>query len=838
MKSFLTTCSLLFVGLFLYGQANIQLSGTVLDKESQVPIEYSSVSLFLSTDSTLLDGVVTDLNGRFGWMIPKDQEVFIRVEFMGYQPYESEPFSPTKNRNFGKIFLEVDPKILTAVEVTGREVTSLYQLDKQVFDAGQFQNTVGGTATDVLGNLPSVSINANGEISIRGNSGFIILINGKAVQTDPQILLNQIPANSIEDIEIITAPSAKYDPDGGAGIINIKTRQGSTDGIFLVANLLWGLPSIEAYDNAESARRYGADMTMNWRFNKWDIALGLDYRRNDVSGRRVGYVNTYLNQQLTEFPSFGERSFDREQYSARASLLFTPDDRQSIGASFYAGKRTQFRTADILYDQQQRTFIPEYNFLDSDIYWKLYNASGEVFSGGDQQSVTTYFNENLRVRRGDFLIGALDYTYTWSDNSSLSLSALYEHTILGGPTDNINLAWPNTADTLQLQFNDNDNPLDGLRLKADYARSIGDVKWESGYQFRFLSHPGDFIYLDRDFDNNEWQVNPEFTNGIDLRRSIHSLYTQFSGKWKKWEYTAGLRLEYFDRVVAIESPDTTYNLSRLNPFPSINLLYDLGNDLKFKAAYSRRIGRTTTFKMTPFPEREHSETLEQGDAELLPEYIDLLEVGLVKNWKDHSFAANLYYRGISNVINRVNTIYNDTILNRIYTNAGNARALGLELAVTYYPVKWWRMVIGTNIYDYSIEGQLFEESINTSNLIYSINTTSTFSISSSFNIQLGLNYLSERVTAQGRDSRFFNPNLSIRKSFFDKKLALTFQWLNIDMGLWEANEQRITTVRSNFFTTTNYIYEVDILQLGLSYQFNQPSKNVKLLNSEFGDKEF
>ncbi len=242
--------------------------------------------------------------------------------------------------------------------------------------------------------------------------------------------------------------------------------------------------------------------------------------------------------------------------------------------------------------------------------------------------------------------------------------------------------------------------------------------------------------------------------------------------------------------------------------------------------------------MTPFPEREHSETLEQGDAELLPEYIDLAEAGIVKNWKDNSLSANIYYRGIDNVINRVNTVYNDTILNRIYTNAGNAQALGLEVALTLYPVKWGRLVWGSNVYNYSIKGRLFEEEINTSNTIYSINATSNFAVSSTFDIQIGLNYLSERIPAQGRDSRFFNPSLSMRKTFMDKKLAVTFQWLNLDLGLWDANEQRITTVRDNFFTTTNYIYEVDILQLGITYQFNQPSKNIKLLKSEFGDKEF
>ena len=288
----------------------------------------------------------------------------------------------------------------------------------------------------------------------------------------------------------------------------------------------------------------------------------------------------------------------------------------------------------------------------------------------------------------------------------------------------------------------------------------------------------------------------------------------------------------------LPAPDTTYSLQQLNPFPSINLQYDLGKGFVFKTAYSRRIERTTTFKMTPFPEREHSETLEQGDAELLPEFIDLVEAGFVKSWGDQSLFGNVYYRHVKDVINRVNTVFNDSILNRIYTNAGNARAIGFEIGTTLYPASWWRIYTGLNVYNYKIKGDLFGDAISAANTIYSINANTNFSLPADIELQLALNYLSERVTAQGVDSRFYNPSLSLRKSFLDKKLVLNLQWQSIDLGLLESNEQRITTVRDDFYTTTNYIYEVDRITLGLTFQLNQPSKKMQLLKSEFGDKEF
>lgn len=835
----------LFVTAILHAQTQGVVTGRILNQADNEPIEYASVAVYQLPDSTLVNGVVTDEQGRFEIGDLPAADLYLLVQFMGYQNYTSAAFKPSGNVDLGLINLAVVPALLEEVEIVAREIASFHRVDKQVYDARQFQNAQGGSATDVLRNLPSISVNAQGEISVRGATGFVVLINGKPIQTDPAVILAQLPANAIDDIEIITAPSAKYDPDGKAGIINIKTRQAALDGLYLTANTQYGLPSIEPYDNRGAARRYNADLSLNYRKGKWDLSMGMDYKRDDVSGQRIGYVNTYLNDVLTEFPSYGERSFDRESYTGRASVLYSPTEKNAIGASFYAGKRTQERTADILYDYQRRTRITSDQFLAPETYWDLYRQTGRVFQGGTELDALTYFNENLLVRRGDFLIGALDYTHQFTDESSLKVSALYEHTILGGPINSVNYPCPNGClngpvygDTLQYQYNTNDNPLDGVRLQIDYARKLGGANWESGYQFRYLQHPGDFLYLDRDFKNNTWIENPEFTNGINLTRAIHSLYSQISGQWDKLQYTVGLRLEYFDREVTLDRPAETFSLKRFNPFPSVNLQYELGEGLFAKAAYSRRIERTTTFKMTPFPEREHSETLEQGDAELLPEYIDLVEVGLVKNWEDHSVFATAYLRDIQNVINRVNTVYNDSILNRIYTNAGTALAVGLEAGATVFPAKWMKMYLGGNVFNYRIKGDLFGDRINTANTIYSINANANFTLSPTFEMQAAFNYLSERVTAQGVDSRFYNPSLTLRKSFLDNRLALTFQWLNIDLGLLDSNEQRITTWRENFYTTTNYVYEVDILMIGVSYQLNQPSKKMKLLKSEFGDKEF
>ena len=832
-------CTLIVCFLFthLLAQNSYQLVGQVVEKESNTPLEYATVSAYQAIDSSLIAGTISDLEGYFELEVLGDS-IFLEVQFLGFEVFTSSVFLAEERSNFGIIGLGLSAESLAEIEVSGRSITSSFQLDKQSFDAQQFQNAQGGTANDVLSNLPSVSRNALGEISVRGASGFLVMINGRPIQGNPSLFLQQIPANAIDDIEIVTTPSAKFDPDGNAGIINIKTKAVNNEGQLLIVNTLFGLPSIEAYDNQNSTPRFGGDLTYSLKKGKWDLSLGADYRRYDISGRREGYVNTYLNEVLTEFPSDGERSFDEENYSGRLAVQYQAHPQHNFAVGLYAGKRTKERTADILYQNQQRSSIPQDRYRGAGFYYDQFLDFDVVFRDAPVLNSITYFNENLRVRRGDYIIGSFDYRYQINPLSVLKISSLYEHTVLGGPTDNASLSFPNTIEILQLQFNTNDNPLDGFRFQVDYEQTLGEAKWESGYLFRYLSHPGDFDYFDRDLANNVWIENPLFTNQIDLERSIHAGYTQLSGLKGKWAYNIGLRLEYFDRKVEIARPAESYRLDQWNLFPSLNFGYELSPNWQAKIGYNRRIERTTTFKMTPFPEREHSETLEQGDAELLPEYIDNVELGVVKTWGDHSLSATTYYRHVENVINRVNTVFNDTILNRIYTNAGDANALGFELALTLYPSANWRFYLGGNIYNYQIKGQLFEETINTSNTIYSINWNSNYQFTPTFSAQAAFNYLSRRVTAQGEDSAFYNPSLSIKKTFLDKKLSLNLQWLNIDMGLWAANEQRITTERSTFFTTTNYVYEVDILQLSLSYQLNSSNKKVVLPKSEFGTREF
>lgn len=806
--------------------ATAQLSGTIEDSANNEPMEYATAALFNELDSTLVTGVISDARGFFTIEDIRRGNYYLEVSFVGYQLKSINTIQISNRgaaKDLGIIPLSISNQ-LNEVVVRGDAATVINKIDRQVFDAKKFQNAQGGTATDLVKNLPSISVDGLGEISVRGSSGFVVLLNGKPVQGNATTLLNQLPANAIDRVELVTAPSAKFDPEGKAGILNIITKKGATNGTFAQINVKAGLPSIEDYDNTEYAQRYGADVTYNIRNDQWNISLGANYQRNDLAGRREGAVFTIIDDRKTQFPSDGERSFDEVNYSGRFTVAFTPDSTNTYSLGFYAGKRSKDRTADILYYD---------------------NNSISPVDGGERLYTFQYFNENLRIRKGDFVLGSFDYARDFRNGSRLSTSFLYEYTLLGGPTTNRNLGYPDTSEIIQDEFNTNDNPLNGIRFKIDYAlKEFPLGKLETGYQYRGLDHKGDFIYERRDNDTGLFELVPEFSSEVDLKRTLHSGYIQWSGKKKKWEYAAGARLEVMDRDFGLRdktnSIDTTYTYNFVKLYPSASMQYTSENSIKYKVAYSKRVERTTTFKMNPFAEREHSETLEQGDPTLLPEFIDLVEAGVSKSFNnDYSIYATAFFRNTENLVNRVNTVFNDTILNRIYSNVGRGRSLGVEMGSQLNPSSNWSNFVGGTIYNYDIQGAFAGRNIDQNSMQYVINTNSTFAFSETSSIQFSFNYLSARKTAQGEDSEFYSPNLTFRKSFLDGRLVGTLQWLNMDLGLLNTNQQRITTFREGeFFTTTNYVYEVDMFLINLSYSFNKNKNKSKFIESEFGKREF
>ena len=707
---------------------------------------------------------------------------------------------------------------LKDIVIKGKKPPVSFRIDRQVFQASAYANAANGSAVDLIKNLPSVSLNGQGEINVRGSSSFQVLVNGRPTQGDPAFVLGQIPASQIDNIELISSPGAAYDADGKSGIINIITKSAPEKGLVVQSNLMLGTPAINNFGNTryEQLQRGAADVSVSFQKGRWDFSSGVNYLRNDMAGYREGDVNTTYANRFTTLPSTGERSFRRYNYGGRIGLAYEPNDKTRLESALYLGKRFQSRVADLLYDNTHKDL-----------------ATGQVTS-------FRYFNENTQDKEGIFTLASIGSSHKLSRTTSLQFSAQYEGANLKGVTTNHNLSYPGLDIDYQETVNPSENPLKAYRLKADLVHRNGTKSLQGGYQFRYDTQEGDFRYLYRDYGSTAFVTDPAFTSTITVQNHIHALYAQYADEIGPFAYQGGLRMETMHRSLQTKASAGTQELDLVNLFPSALLRYKWNEKTTIKASYGRRIKRTNNFELNPIPEREHSETLEQGDPALLPELTGTFEAGIERRMGRGSLAFTLYHQQIKNPIQRVNKVYNDTILSRIYTNAGRALQTGAEASFSYKVGKAWQVILGGNVYKYRINGTLFggTSELSNSSWVYSINSVQTFSIKENWSVQFSVNYLSRRATLQGEDDAFLSPNLAVKKTTKNNRVTFMAQWLHMDAGLGISNRQRISTWGADFYNTTLYIYEPDQLQFSVGFNLSRKNRKIILPQSEMAEKEF
>ena len=808
---------LLFLGLttHVFGQTT-KISGRILDNKG-TPMEAVSISLYDSAGIKVFQAL-SDIEGKFIFEKNVTTNAYIIVSFIQFGSRTIFLSSIKNIIELGDINLQNNQYSLTEVMVVGKKSPINLKVDKQVFSAGQFANAANGNGIDLIKNLPAVSVNGLGEISLRGSSSFQVMINGKPSAGDPSYILAQLSAASIENIEVITSPGATYDADGKSGIINVVTKSALELGWMVQSSVMFGAKPFNNFDNKRYAQpqRGSVDVSAGYRKNKWDVNLGFNYLRNDIAGYREGDVNTTINGVFTSFPSNGERSFKKYNSGGRIAIGHDTKVGNRWEAGIYIGKRFQSRVADLIYNIKHRTI-----------------ATGAINS-------FDYFNENTQDKEGMFSLANIGYDHKISGKSKINFSLQYEGANLSGLTTNKNFNNESRSLLFQQTNNPSSNPLNAIRFKTDYTFKNNIGTFNMGYQFRNDKQDGNFEYAYKNMGMTQFMIDPLFSSNLKVNNNIHAAYIQYSEKQNKVFKQIGLRAEHLVRTLTFSNNNKQNDLILPSLFPSFIFRYDAKDKLVLKTSYTRRVKRTNNFELNPLPEREHAETLEQGDPNLLPELTGALEMGLEKSWQKGNLNFTIYRQDIKNPIQRVNKVYNDTILNRVFTNASRALQIGMEVNVTNSITPYWQSLISGNIYHYKIDGTIFDGAVNVSNasIIYSINSTQSIKIQKGLALQLSINYLSNRITAQGEDGAFLTPHLSLKKTTQDQRWTFQMQWLNIDMGSNIANRQRITTRGSNFYTTTNYIYETDQIQFSLSFNMSKRNRKITLPVSDIAEKEF
>ncbi len=781
------------------------MSGTIQDEKTGEAIPFANVSLW-KKDSTVFQGTLSDPLGKFNFKKIPGNIAYVKVQALNYQS-----FNQSLNGSNVLLDIRLKPKntFLTEVIVKGERVSTSMQIDRQIFNAGQFQNSANGTGLDLIQRLPSVTVNVEGNIALRGSTGFVLLVDGKPSSRTPAEVLAQLPANLIDQVEVLTAPSAKYDADGKAGMINIITKIDSKIGTSWSGNLMNG---------GTNPLRWGSDLVWTYAEKKWNIFAAADYRRFDIEGFRVGEIRTIYRDTLTYMPSKGIRDYRDFQYSIRAGGSFYPNATDVLNWSAYLGEKQTDRIANLNYQD----FIQTGNSLS-------------LFSNQFKSPLKEFYNQNLFVRSGKFQTFTADYSHVYANKSKLSALALYEYSELGGPLNNYDtyegsnklLLWERSTET---------SPLTALRFQLDYSLPLANnKKLEMGYHIRQIQHDGNFLFERLNPANQQWNSDPNFSDQMNLSQKIHAPYIQWSGVKNLFTYGIGLRSEMLSRQLThLAEPNKIYALDQLYLFPSFQGQWKLSETHSLRLAYSRRIERPTTKLMSPFKNHRHAETIENGDPNLLPEIADVFETGFSKAYTNISFTATAYVNILQDKVFRVNEIYSRTILGRTYTNAGNSQSTGMELTTEIKASKKWKIYLSGNLFQFDVRGKFNGIETTQNSFNYNFNGNTVFDISTRLRFAWDFNYLSKSVTTQGMDSELLLSNASLKYTLWQNKGSLTFQAQNI----FNTNIQTIQTQTRDFFSSTDYRKWDRVFLISLGFRINDRGQKVKSTKTDYGEKDF
>lgn len=715
------------------------ISASVIDSLSRDPVEYATVALYQYNSHELINGLITDLTGSFKFRGLAQGSYDLEISFIGYKNLMIRNIELTTDQNhldLGQLKLQRTALNLNEVEIVGGTPAVEYQIDRKVIHVDKQITAISGTAVDILESVPSVSVDLEGNISLRGSSGFTVLIDGKPSVMDPTDILNQIPASSIADIEIITNPSAKFDPDGTAGIINIKMKKIKLEGFNGIFNA-----------NAGRFDTYGGDFLLNYKKEKFNLYFGADYNKRSHPGTKTNKRTTFGDSTLFHTVSIGDLDRSRTNWNIRTGIELNLTDNDYANIGFNYGNRSHVGNSTSAYDKWEEPG----NIHDK--YTSIENGT----RGGDNYSIN------------------LDYRHQFGHpEHELAFQVILDGR--EGDESSLNQLIDTTGAIISGQKSTENGPMNRLRIKMDYTRPIlENNKLEAGYQSIISRAKDENTVNNYNLISGDYDLVPEFSHTTLYSDDVHAVYATFSGEAKKFGYMVGLRGEYTNRYMELQDENTDFTLNRFDYFPSLHVSYQLPHDHQIMSSYSRRIERPRGYFLEPFITVVDAYNVRQGNPDLLPEYIDSYDLSYQKKLNRNFVSLEAYYRVTHNKIERVSSVYQDTVMMQTFENVGTDYSLGLEAMLSMDVVKWWKMELMGNLFDYKIEGTLYDEPFSRTSLNWGSRFNNTFFAGEYTKIQLNGNYNSPSVSAQGTREGYYTLNAAISRDFFNRKLTIIAQ---------------------------------------------------------------
>ncbi len=726
-----------------------KVTGTIIDGSNNEAVPFASIAIYQAKDSTLLTGVLSNANGSFAVEKLPYGKFYAVVTFVGYKPHKVDNILLTPNQKtaaLGTIKVNITTTEINEVKIVGSVPPVRYQIDKKVVNIAQNLTASGGTLAEALQNAPSVQTDVEGNVTVRGSSNFTVLVDGRPSPIAGSDALQQIPANLVENVEIITNPSAKYEAEGSAGIVNIVMKKQKVRGSSGVINMTAG-----------TGNKYSSNVSLNYKLSKFNFTLGGDF--TDMKSEMKNYSSTAdtLGQQFIKNRTVnGTGNFHRQGRGISAEIDYDINDKNLLTLTGSLGKRNMDRPS---------------TSQDHDVYNNLLSPpSTDVYY---TNSVSPEVERNYKTLN-------LDYQLKLDDKGQkLSASAYYS----AGPNNNVSelrqdttdANWKSLGKTLLLQQTAQNSDGTEVRTKVDYSLQIGTKgKFEAGYQGKYSNNDG--TYNLQNYIGNTWIEDITKRDKVNFKDQIQAGYFTLSNSMPLFDFQIGLRSEYEDRVLNQEIQNKDYKLNRIDFFPTIHLTKELPWDLQLQTSYTRRINRPQQWNIDPFVVHLDPLTIRQGNAELLPEFANAYELNVEKKLTGSSFVSvEGFLRQTSNLIQQISTFDPETqITTNTFGNIDHDRSLGSELMVYLEPFKWFNFNTSLNIFNYHLFGTPVS-SVASSTNTWNIHVSPTFHLDKKTSIQLSYIYNAPTITAQGTRSGNYSSTLGIRHTILKNKGSLTLQ---------------------------------------------------------------
>lgn len=761
--------------------------GRVYDQKTNQPVEYATVALYKMPEKKLITGGITNQRGGFSLKDIKDGSYIIEIKFIGYNKFTSKNFSISKQHSLikiGKVTLAPLSEILNEVQVTASDKNIEYKIDKKVVNVSKQLTSSSGSAVDVLENIPSVSVDVNGDVSLRGSSSFTVLIDGKPTVLDANDALKQIPSSAIQNIELITNPSVKYDPDGTSGIINIITKKNKLTGISGMTTLSGG-----TFDN------YSGSALINYRKNKFNYTIGANFRDGNFPSSKENRRETFSNDTtwITSNSGDATRNFSMKSFNAGVEWDISSKDQLSLSGKF--GKFDFNSESDLRYNE-------EIIVKGKQVSKEQYNSTEDSKRAKDFFSLNTTYTHQF-AKKGHEI--QAQFNYMERDGEDFSGSKLME--LDGQIKDGKN--------------NVEEGPSKRYVTKIDYSLPINkESKLEAGFQSRVAQNTDITKLYEYDSATGNFVLNDKFSRQTNYNRDIYSMYVQYATKIDKFGIQAGLREEYTNREIGNDTSNEKTTINRWDWFPTLHLSYQLSEENQIMTSYTRRIHRTRGYLLEPFITWVDNYNVREGNPNLVPELIDSYEVTYLKEFGRNFLSIDLYYRVTHNKIEQLHSVYQDNIVMRTPENVGQDFSLGTELTLSISPYKWWKIDLMGNLYDYKVEGEMNNQDFSRSSFNWSGRFNNTFMFNRTTSVQINNRYHSGSATAQGTKEGYYSMDIAARKSFFDRKFNATIQMRNALNTI--SRESYLETPNLKTYNLSNMNWPM--INLTLSYTFNNFKK--------------